>query len=274
MGKELRDARCPADKMRCLRDVSQLVIKVLTEGRGKSSSLPGADEFLPALILVLKEANPPHLHSTTTYLQSFIPPQKLVSEAGYILTHFVSAIHFLETVDASALTISPLEFEMSISRCREVGSQVVESAQQKTANFGGTQGARERADKGHPSYDSCERSGKGLLDMYKAISELRRVNRPKLALGTFVDSTDIRGTGARSSRKASQDRERLIRAVKEYSANELHREVLESVLGRSGNCEGLLHYYNSSPDTLTLSDVPRLCAEYRILAQACAALLH
>ncbi|CAE7804323.1 VPS9A, partial [Symbiodinium microadriaticum] len=68
-------------------------------------------------------ANPPHLQSTISYLQSYMSPQKLVSEAGYILTHFVSAVHFLDTVDASALTISPLEFETSIARCRNVGME-------------------------------------------------------------------------------------------------------------------------------------------------------
>jgi hypothetical protein len=34
------------------------------------------------------------------------------------LTHFVSAVHFLDNVDAKALTISPEEFESSIARCK------------------------------------------------------------------------------------------------------------------------------------------------------------
>lgn len=140
--------------MQCLKAASQNVIEVpsffsvrylckcnsdgeqaLTAGREKNKSLPGADEFLPALILVIKEVcvmislwcssaevisrNPfrriqvtcspqfPFSKGIITHLAviiriigifvccgvySYLSPSKLVSEAGYILTHFVSAV--------------------------------------------------------------------------------------------------------------------------------------------------------------------------------------
>ena len=139
----------PQEKMNCLRDISQSVIATITANQSQSSATkqqgsldpssslpsasvnnsktppgkkkktpPGADDLLPALILAIKEANPPHLLSTIGFLETYLSPKKLFSEAGYILTHFVSAVQFLEHVNADALTISPLEFEESMYRCK------------------------------------------------------------------------------------------------------------------------------------------------------------
>ncbi|CAM9597978.1 unnamed protein product, partial [Chrysoparadoxa australica] len=68
-------------------------------------SLPGADEFLPALILLVTRANPRRLHSNLEYIQMFREPSKLIGEEGYVLTQLISAVHFLEGVDATTLTI-------------------------------------------------------------------------------------------------------------------------------------------------------------------------
>ena len=57
--------------------------------------LPGADDFLPAMILVLKKANPPRLQSNLTFIQEYCPASRLMSEAGYIFTHVASAMAFL-----------------------------------------------------------------------------------------------------------------------------------------------------------------------------------
>jgi hypothetical protein len=90
-----------------------------TSSPNKSNKdLPGADDLLPALILAIKEANPPHFYSTINYLETYLSPKKLFSEAGYILTQFVSAVQFLEHVNANALTISPMEFEESMYKCK------------------------------------------------------------------------------------------------------------------------------------------------------------
>jgi len=60
---------------------------------------------LPALILVIKESNPPGLHTALETVQAYRLPRKLhVSEAAYVFTNVVSAVHFLETViEASAM---------------------------------------------------------------------------------------------------------------------------------------------------------------------------
>ena len=98
--------------------------------------LPGADDFLPIMILVLKEANPDQLHSNIKYLQHYTHATKLSGESGYILTQFMSAAVFLENADAAALTISPLEFERAIERCKELAeAQAKEIEGMKRAVF-------------------------------------------------------------------------------------------------------------------------------------------
>jgi hypothetical protein len=87
----LDSARCPLGKVDCLKDCSAAIFKALQKMHG-DSTVSGADDFLPLLILVLIEANPRRLKSNLKYIQTFVNPAKLVSEAGYILTQFVSAV--------------------------------------------------------------------------------------------------------------------------------------------------------------------------------------
>jgi len=118
--KQLNDKKSPIEKIECIKKCSNAigsVIKTYKDGKG----LPGADEFLPVLILVIAKSNPINLHSNLKYLQKYTNPSKLVSEVGYLLTHFICAAHFLDNVDANALTISPSEFEKSITNCKAIG---------------------------------------------------------------------------------------------------------------------------------------------------------
>lgn len=52
-------------------------------------------------------------------LQSFRDPSKLLSEAGYVLTQVVSAVCFLEEVDASVLSIAHGDFERGLKGLQE-----------------------------------------------------------------------------------------------------------------------------------------------------------
>ena len=103
----------------CIDLCSKELASVLKAGN-QDGSLPGADDFLPMMILVLKEANPDQLHSNIKYLQNYTHPMKLTGESGYILTQFMSAAVFLENADAASLTISPIEFERALQRCKEL----------------------------------------------------------------------------------------------------------------------------------------------------------
>lgn len=87
----LASATCPASKVQCLRECSAAISKNLTDFK-QDGSFAGADEFLPVLILTIKEANPRQLRSNMNYVLLFTDPARLASEAGYLLTQFVSAV--------------------------------------------------------------------------------------------------------------------------------------------------------------------------------------
>ncbi|CAN0022733.1 unnamed protein product, partial [Phaeothamnion confervicola] len=113
-------ARCPGDKLACvLRCMRRLAMLLTATTRRSDGSLPGADEFLPALILLVKRANPPRLHSNLEFIQRFREPARLaVGENGYVLTQLLSAVSFLECADAAALTITPEAFEAGMAESK------------------------------------------------------------------------------------------------------------------------------------------------------------
>lgn len=78
---------------------------------------PGADELLPLLILCVKESNPSNLHSEVKYLQTYLDPSQLNSEAGYVLTQFASAVHFLEVSIKEKMIIY---YCCSCNKCKSV----------------------------------------------------------------------------------------------------------------------------------------------------------
>ena len=136
--RELENARCPEDKLLCVRNCSVAIAQVKhfglscicihtcilayvhihtclhtqllkTAHQRKSerqatlrpittTSTPGADELLPVMILTIKCCNPRDIHSDIKYLQHFLRPARMVSEAGYLLTNLVSAVYFLDNV--------------------------------------------------------------------------------------------------------------------------------------------------------------------------------
>jgi hypothetical protein len=132
--KKLALAKCPADKLSVLKKTSVAIASALKEARS-DGSLPGADEFLPMMILAIKECNPPNINSTVKFLQRYIHPSKQGSENGYLLTHFVSAVQFLENVDAQALTISPEEFDRSMAKSIASAKRSQDIAEAKSAGI-------------------------------------------------------------------------------------------------------------------------------------------
>ena len=112
--KLLNEKKSPIDKIQCIKKCSIAIGDILKSYKDGQ----GADEFLPVLILIIAKSNPLNLHSNLKFLQNYTHPSKLVSEVGYLLTHFICAAHFLDNVDANALTISPSEFEKSMTNCK------------------------------------------------------------------------------------------------------------------------------------------------------------
>lgn len=135
---ELNIAKCPQDKLtavkRCTMSIAQLL-----KGCRSDGTLPGADELLPMMIYAIKCCNPPCLHSNLKYLQRYTRPSHLIGEAGYLLTNFVSAVFFLDNVDAKALTIEPEEFDRAIlqskMKAKAANDKVILQQQKNMAKY-------------------------------------------------------------------------------------------------------------------------------------------
>ncbi len=125
--------KAPADAMACLLRCSHHVSHALIESRAPGTGLPGADEVLPAMILMVKESNPPGLMRTLEVVQRYRHPSRLqVSEPAYVFTNTMSAVHFLETADAAQLGMTPEAFARSLVACSpRVGGNANEERRQQ-----------------------------------------------------------------------------------------------------------------------------------------------
>ncbi|RKF56203.1 Vacuolar protein sorting-associated protein 9a [Erysiphe neolycopersici] len=105
---KIKTYRAPRDKIICVLNCCKLgLLKHL-----KSDS--SADSFMPLLIYVILQANPEHLVSNVQYILRFRNQEKLVGEVGYYLSSLLGAVHFIENLDRTTLTISDDDFEKNV----------------------------------------------------------------------------------------------------------------------------------------------------------------
>lgn len=64
---------------------------------------------------MILRSNPRNLHSNIQYLTHFRHPSRMLAESGYYFVSFLTAVSFIETLDASALCINPKDFDSLIS---------------------------------------------------------------------------------------------------------------------------------------------------------------
>lgn len=106
--------RPPQDKLACVVDASKAIFGMLEKSSDGTKSM-AADDYLPVLIYVVLQANPPMLYSNLQFLERFCDPNKLMSgETGYYFTNLYSAVSFIEALDASSLKIGEGEFQKRI----------------------------------------------------------------------------------------------------------------------------------------------------------------
>ncbi|TQS38187.1 hypothetical protein Golomagni_01312 [Golovinomyces magnicellulatus] len=107
---KIKTYRAPRDKIICVLNCSKVIFGLLKHSKSDSS----ADSFMPLLIYVVLQANPEHLVSNVQYILRFRNQEKLVGEAGYYLSSLLGAVHFIENLDRTTLSISDEEFEKSV----------------------------------------------------------------------------------------------------------------------------------------------------------------
>jgi len=106
--------QAPLDKLVCiLRCCKHIFNELELANKGKCV---GADDFIPLLIYVVLKSKHPTLASNIQYICNFHHPSTMTSEAGYYFIALVGAVNFIETLDASVLSIDPMEFHELLHR--------------------------------------------------------------------------------------------------------------------------------------------------------------
>ena len=103
----LETYKSPSDMHICIRKATEAIGTVLREtakavSEGKltlNKSAFGADDFLPHMILVIKEVCPSQMKSVLFFLERYTPTSQLDGQQGYLLAQMNSAVHFLETYE-------------------------------------------------------------------------------------------------------------------------------------------------------------------------------
>ncbi|KAL8904463.1 MAG: hypothetical protein Q9207_003261 [Kuettlingeria erythrocarpa] len=103
--------RAPRDKVVCVLNCCKVIFGFLSTSKSADTS---ADSFVPLLIYVVLRANPEHLVSNVQYILRFRNQEKLGGEAGYYLSSLMGAVHFIENLDRTSLTITDEEFEKNV----------------------------------------------------------------------------------------------------------------------------------------------------------------
>ncbi|ORY95537.1 hypothetical protein BCR43DRAFT_493140 [Syncephalastrum racemosum] len=109
---KINNYKAPRDKLICILNCCKVIFGLIKHVEGDA----GADKFLPILIYVILRANPPRLISNVQYISRFRNPDHLQSESGYYLTNLMGSITFIESMEASSLSISKEEFDANIER--------------------------------------------------------------------------------------------------------------------------------------------------------------
>jgi hypothetical protein len=117
---EMNSRTSSIDKLECIVQCSKTIFELLQVGPPRSdcgNSIPvSADQFLPVLVFVVIQANPPMLPADMKYLTRFSNPRRLMSgETGYYFTNLCCALEFIEKASGASLNITEEEFNRYIN---------------------------------------------------------------------------------------------------------------------------------------------------------------
>lgn len=106
---EINSRQSSIEKLESIVQCSKTIAEILSVARTGPVS---ADQFLPLLVFVVIQANPPMLPTDIKYLNRFSNVTKLLSgETGYYFTNLCCALEFIEKASGASLNISQEDFE-------------------------------------------------------------------------------------------------------------------------------------------------------------------
>ncbi|RKF81761.1 Vacuolar protein sorting-associated protein 9a [Golovinomyces cichoracearum] len=223
---KIKTYRAPRDKIICVLNCSKVIFGLLKHSKSDSS----ADSFMPLLIYVVLQANPEHLVSNVQYILRFRNQEKLVGEAGYYLSSLLGAVHFIENLDRTTLSISDEEFEKSVeaavsaiaekhqAQARESSQHTLELVTRQNEMTPGT------------SHEVENLTGKKLTSTEATSSEppeekapigsiLRSIQRPLSTIGWIFSDDASQNSISRTQGKIPQDSTQSSRVIPKDSEN-------------------------------------------------------
>lgn len=110
---EVDSKQIPYEKLDAIVRCSKTIFEMLQIDNNAAIS---ADQFLPALVFVIINANPPLLQSNIKFITRFSTPSRLMTgEAGYYFTNLCCATTFIEKISGESLNMSESDFQSYIN---------------------------------------------------------------------------------------------------------------------------------------------------------------
>ncbi|KAL3480621.1 hypothetical protein BJX99DRAFT_5158 [Aspergillus californicus] len=197
---KLNGYRAPRDKVICILNCCKVIFGLLRNAKKSDTS---ADSFVPLLIFVVLQANPEHLVSNIQYILRFRNQDKLGGEAGYYLSSLSGAIHFIETLDRTSLTVSDEDFEQNVEAAVSAiaeQNRASEVSEPRSSSAGAPGPSRKSADIPRSSRRDTSQSREE--DNAPVAGLLRTIQKPLSTIGRiFSDESE---TQEKSSQPPSQ----------------------------------------------------------------------
>lgn len=109
--RHMHDCITPREMLEDVLECARLIYALDPDDSGSEPEPLSADEYLPILIYQVLQSGLPQLQSIIDYITALRHPDLMTSECQYFFTHFVGAVFFIESLDASQLSIDPTLFQ-------------------------------------------------------------------------------------------------------------------------------------------------------------------
>ncbi len=109
--RHMHDCITPREMLEDVLECAKCIYALNPDDCGHEPEPLSADEYLPILIYQVLQSGLPQLQSIIDYITALRHPDLMSSECQYFFTHFVGAVFFIESLDASQLSIEPAVFQ-------------------------------------------------------------------------------------------------------------------------------------------------------------------
>jgi len=92
----------PREKLHCILKCCKQIFVGISSWVEKGKGV-GADDFVPVLVYVVLQSNPPSIYSNLQYIKNYRNASRMHDESGYYFVSFVTALTYLENLNPNEL---------------------------------------------------------------------------------------------------------------------------------------------------------------------------